>query len=157
MQIKIRIVLNPRRAVLALLVIVCASQATLGMETPRHRAVRAVDVHVRNKDRRTPLQEAAFYGCAPIVKVLLSVTSTDHGPPVDWFGTALHIAAARGNEQIVRMLVAAGHDPDVPDSRVFKRCACLQFVVRLKPLEYSDGLDRVTRALLEMGASMKEQ
>ncbi|CAD7700934.1 unnamed protein product [Ostreobium quekettii] len=104
---------------------------------------RGADAEYRSGDNNdTPLAVAAFYGHAPVVRVLLALGADPEA--VDDRGlTVLLGAAQEGHAEVVTMLLEAGADPDetMADSGIAPIAAA---ALR--------GHEEVVRALLEGGA-----
>lgn len=75
----------------------------------------AADINTKGLDQWTALHFAANEGRLEIVRELLSKPEIDKEPQSSIMRTPLHMAAIRGNTNIVRLLVDSGVDKNCKD------------------------------------------
>ncbi|KAG8367906.1 hypothetical protein BUALT_Bualt16G0121500 [Buddleja alternifolia] len=100
---------------------------------------------------RTPLMVAATYGSLDVLKLIISLPEVDVNRRCGADkSTALHCAASSGSQNavnIVKLLLAAGADPDIADANGFR-----PFDVIVVPIKYQE-MKYTLQAMLSRNAS----
>lgn len=118
-------------------------------ELSRWLVTRGAAVDATDKYGNTPLQSRITYGGR--IEVLLELGADVHHAGGS-LGTALHAAACKGSEPLVRTLLAAGARVDAPNRH--KKTA-LESALERAHNAFLPRLVRVARVLLEAGAERR--